>query len=142
MESRVSETIKADLIQRGWFKKLSDRYQVGLPDIIGCMHGKFIGIEVKSVAEIAPEGLCPRMSEHTFSPKQVRELTRINEAGGLGIAVVACKDKLMYFHPHLINEHGQVNANNALVVGHYVNKEKGRWDMGKILEYFNNIGER
>jgi Holliday junction resolvase len=34
---------------RGWglFYKVSDRFNAGLPDIVGCLKGKFIAIEVK-----------------------------------------------------------------------------------------------
>lgn len=31
-----------------WFRKISDRFQSGIPDILGCCNGRFFAIELKS----------------------------------------------------------------------------------------------
>jgi hypothetical protein len=50
----------------------------GLPDLIGCYRGVYVGIECKR-----PD---PR-KRHPVSPLQKRKLEMIREAGGLGIVV-------------------------------------------------------
>ena len=46
----------------------------GLPDIICCYHGRFVGLEVKT-----PDGKLTKLQEVTLS--------KINAAGGLGVVV-------------------------------------------------------
>lgn len=53
-----------------WFKKISDRFQSGIPDIIGCMNGRFFAIELK-----VPGGRLDRL--------QAYEIQRIGKAGGV-----------------------------------------------------------
>jgi Holliday junction resolvase len=54
----------------GWWKKISDKFQKGIPDIIGCCDGKFVSIEVKR-----PGG---RQTKY-----QMHEAKKIDEAGGI-----------------------------------------------------------
>jgi len=54
----------------------------GVPDIIGCFKGRFIGIEVK-----APKGV--------VSSYQQNFIDRINEAGGIGIIARSLDDVIV-----------------------------------------------
>jgi len=45
---------------------------VGLPDLVGCIHGRFIGIEVKVPGK-----------EDTLTLKQEQVIMKINRAGGI-----------------------------------------------------------
>ena len=42
----VSKLIKS-LSEYGHFWKSSDRFRAGVPDVVGCVHGRFLGIEAK-----------------------------------------------------------------------------------------------
>ncbi len=67
---------KKEVPQTGWyFKHWAGPFSVvGIPDIIGCVKGRFIGIEVK-----AEDG-------HP-SPLQIRTVDLINAVGGFAIIV-------------------------------------------------------
>ena len=52
-----------------WYFKASDRYTVGVPDLVLCYRGRFIAIELK-----APNGRLSRI--------QVYQLQNIQRAGG------------------------------------------------------------
>ena len=54
----------------GWWKKISDKFQKGIPDIIGCYDGRFISIEVKR----------PGSYQTKY---QMYEAKKIDEAGGI-----------------------------------------------------------
>lgn len=56
--------------QGGWWKKISDKFQKGIPDIIGCCEGRFISIEVKR----------PGAYQTKY---QMYEAKKIDEAGGI-----------------------------------------------------------
>ena len=77
-EKLFENKIKAflDTLPKQWhFKHHATRYgKAGIPDIIGCINGRFIGIEVKA------ENGKP-------SPLQIRNVKLINEAGGYAVIV-------------------------------------------------------
>ena len=76
-EKNFENKIKKILKERGaWFlKTFSNGIQrAGVPDLLVCYKGQFIGIEVK-----AEKGV--------ISPLQIRELNQIREAGGYGLVV-------------------------------------------------------
>lgn len=55
-----------------WIVTHADSFATGgLPDIIGCVHGKFYGLEVKLPGK-----------EHTLTARQAHRLAQINKAGG------------------------------------------------------------
>ncbi len=63
-----------------FFKVRGDSMQArGIPDVIGCLGGRMLGIEVKT--EDAP----------TITDTQTHRLTQINRAGGIGMVVVGNK---------------------------------------------------
>jgi len=61
-----------------WFKVHGGPFQMaGLPDLLGCVQGRFIGIEVKRPSRMT-----------NVSPIQQRMIQKINLNGGL--AIVSC----------------------------------------------------
>ena len=81
-EKNIENKIKNYLKSKGayYVKYHGNQYsQVGVPDILACYKGYFIGIEVKN--EIGKT-----------SPLQDVNLKMINEAGGYGIVARSVKD--------------------------------------------------
>jgi hypothetical protein len=67
-----------------WFVTHADQYGTGgLPDIIGCYNGRFVGLEVKLPGK-----------EHTLTQRQSHVLAKITAAGGIG-AMVTTVDQAM-----------------------------------------------
>ena len=56
-------------IPKVWYTKVSDRYITGVPDIIGCINGKFFALELK-----ATKGRASKLQEYNIN--------KIKEAGG------------------------------------------------------------
>lgn len=115
----------------GYFRKISDRVQVGIPDIIGCFHSTFFGIEAKSVKEVTVGDLVPPLSSHTFSAAQKRNLKEIEDNAGIGLAVVICGRKLCYAFSNDINADGQIiwDPKNT------IDKSNGKWPVLAFLDY-------
>lgn len=79
-ESRLSQKIQQSLRANGWFcfkVHGSDMMMAGLPDIICCAEGLYIGIETK-----LPD------TRDNVSPRQAYVHEKIRQAGGT--AVVVC----------------------------------------------------
>lgn len=80
-ESDLSKKIALKMRQRGaWAVKIAGgpRQGAGLPDIIGCYMGVFLGLEVKLPGK-----------EKTVTVLQQARLDAINNAGGLGRMVTS-----------------------------------------------------
>ena len=76
-EAKVKKKVKELLDQMGvyHFSPMQNCMgRAGIPDIIGCLEGKFIAIECKA-------------GKGTTTALQERELTRIQNAGGLALVV-------------------------------------------------------
>ena len=76
-EAKVKKKVKELLDQMGvyHFSPMQNGMgRAGIPDIIGCLEGKFIAIECKA-------------GKGTTTALQERELTRIQNAGGLALVV-------------------------------------------------------
>ena len=76
-EAKVKKKVKEILDQMGvyHFSPMQNGMgRAGIPDIIGCLEGYFIGIECKA-------------GKGTTTALQERELTRIQNAGGLALVV-------------------------------------------------------
>lgn len=75
-ESRLVKKIKKKLtttVGGFWVKLHGGLFQVvGLPDLVGCVRGRFVGIEVKVPSKL-----------HKVTPRQQFILDMITEAGGL-----------------------------------------------------------
>lgn len=81
-EKNIENKIKAYLKQKGayYFKHHGNKYsQVGVPDIIVCYRGKFIGIEVKN-------------ESGKTTPLQDLNIKQINDNGGIGIVARSLDD--------------------------------------------------
>ena len=46
-ENQATTRLLSNLKKFGFFWKAADRFTSGIPDIIGCYHGRFIAIEMK-----------------------------------------------------------------------------------------------
>ena len=89
-ESRLSRNIQQALRAEGWFCfKIhgSEHMMAGLPDIIVCAEGLFIGLETKM-----PE------SRDNVSPRQVYVHEKIRDAGGWAIVVCGVQEAVMTVH--------------------------------------------
>ena len=76
-EAKVKKTVKEILDQMGvyHFSPMQNGMgRAGIPDIIGCLDGQFLGIECKA-------------GRGTTTALQERELTRIQNAGGYALVV-------------------------------------------------------
>ena len=78
-ESQVVTSLLKELKQHGFFWKASDKFVSGIPDIIGCIKGRFIGIEVK-------------IDSNKPTPLQVYTLRGIAGQGGFS-TVITYKNK-------------------------------------------------
>jgi len=67
-ESDYTRKLRKELEHGGVFFKISDRFNAGIPDLLGCVCGRFAAIEVK----VAPNGL---------TGLQQASLTRLAESG-------------------------------------------------------------
>lgn len=83
-------TLRTNIVKRlnaysgFWFVTHADHLgEAGLPDIIGCYSGRFVGLEVKLPGK-----------EHTLTARQSRILAKINANGGIG-AMVTTVDQAM-----------------------------------------------
>lgn len=81
-EKNIENKIKNYLKSKGayYFKHHGNQFsQVGVPDVIACYKGRFIGIEVKN-------------ETGKTSPLQDINLKMINDAGGIGIVARKVED--------------------------------------------------
>ena len=94
LETPITQKIIEALRKEGgfWFKSHGNMYQMaGLPDIIGCYKGRFVGIEVKR----------PSRKESGVSPIQAHRLKQIAEAGGISGVASSVEDALAILHKNL-----------------------------------------
>ena len=99
-ESKLSRRIMDELRLEGYFcyKVHGDEYtMVGLPDIIVCAEGLFIGLEVKM----------PTTRSHV-SPRQVYVAGLITNAGGKATVVCSPKEALNFIRNVLANRPNQI----------------------------------
>lgn len=75
-ESKFTDKVKADIkkIEGVWFYKTSEIARRGIPDIIGCIRGKFFALEIKTEL-----GKLDLLQDHT--------LILIKASGGFGAVV-------------------------------------------------------
>jgi Holliday junction resolvase len=84
-EKDIVNAIKKALTREGaWVTKThGSLYSSGLPDLIACYKGRFVGIEVKR-----PE------TRHTVTERQQAVLDRISAAGGLAGVATSVEEAL------------------------------------------------
>jgi len=81
-EKQIENKIKRFLAEQGayYFKHFGCKFsKAGVPDIIACLHGKFLGIEVKR-------------EDGKLSELQKINLEQIRDAGGIGIVARSVED--------------------------------------------------
>lgn len=66
---------KLDKIPNCWFESIQQKSISGTPDLLGCVNGFFVGLELKST------------DEEKASKLQELKLARIAQAGGMGLLV-------------------------------------------------------
>ena len=71
------------MFHKVWCYKASDRFVVGIPDIIGCWEGHMFGIELK-------------VGRNTATPLQLHTMAQMSEAGA-SVAIIKDLDALDYF---------------------------------------------
>lgn len=74
-EQILQRQIVKYLQKRGWAVVTLQSSKRGTPDILGCVDGKFIAIEVKAPGKL-----------NTLKPLQIFQLNAINDAGGIAFA--------------------------------------------------------
>jgi penicillin-binding protein-related factor A (putative recombinase) len=71
-----------------WYVTHADGYtEVGIPDIVGCYHGKFVAFEVKLPGK-----------QHTLKPWQARMLEKINANGGKAMMVTSVDEAMNFIY--------------------------------------------
>ena len=85
-EKAIVNAIKKALKERGaWVTKThGSPYSVGLPDIIACYEGRFIGIEVKKPT-----------TRNTITLRQQATLDMITQAGGIAGVATSVEEALV-----------------------------------------------
>lgn len=78
-ESSLTRDLVKQLKTVGWFFKhhSSEMGVAGIPDVLGCIQGRFVALEVKVL----------RGSRLGYTRHQQIKLDEINEAGGLGLGI-------------------------------------------------------
>ena len=87
IQSEIVKFIKAN---DGWVIKVMRANENGCPDLLACMRGVFVGIEVKAEQHEANPN-------NQMSLWQVRQIKGITEAGGVAMCVATlnqCKEVL------------------------------------------------
>lgn len=118
-EARCSKKLLEALkVPGAQFDKMADRYQVGLPDIIGCYSGLFVAIEVKANdSAVIPAGKEKMRipSGHSFSVMQTRRLLAYKRARGAALAVIFLGDLVVFADAEMIGEDGRIEISSASV---------------------------
>ena len=88
-EAKVKSAITKYLISRGYyyFSAVAGPYSVhGVPDLIVCAKGRFVGIECKAPGK-----------EKNTTPNQDAHIQRITTAGGLAFVASSVEDVKTFF---------------------------------------------
>jgi len=146
-ESQFSREIRKSLSQYGYFLKMvGGAFTVpGIPDILGCYQGKFIGIECKLVKTKPkhPESL---LWNSLFSLAQIDNLQAIKDSGGIALGLIHIADNPRE-HYAIVLAPIQIKHLNRIDLGSYNNllktnrlfiikRNKGLWDVEKLLSNF------
>ena len=71
---RLKVQRRLDEVPNSWWESIQQRTIRGTPDIIGCVNGVFVGIELKT-------------SKGKLSALQAHKIVKIREAGGIGVCL-------------------------------------------------------
>lgn len=112
-ETKDMQGFTNSLQKVGYFRNISDKYQIGIPDLLGGYRGTLVGIEFKSVGEFS--GIVPPKGHHPFTPTQIKELKHIVKDGGVGIGVIMCGKFFVWVFPEEIDNEGRVNIDDLIL---------------------------
>ena len=77
LQSKIKKRLENEFLGSLWIKVHGGPYQqAGIPDLLGCVEGTFIGLEVKLPGK-----------EHTTTKLQKHMLNMISRAGGIAAVV-------------------------------------------------------
>ena len=127
-ETGASSKVLNALKKHGYFRKISDRVQVGIPDVIGSFKGRFTGVEVKAVSEIPSDGKVPKKGSHPFDKVQVNNLEEIHKNKGIAVGLVVCGNKGVFAFYNQIDEEGRIDWNDL-------------WDHNQFIEDVRDLSE-
>lgn len=82
LQNKVIVVLKKIFKEDIWFSKISDRYNRGIPDIIGCIDGMFFGLELKR-------------DKGRPSKLQLYNIDKIKKAGGTVCIVRTVEESLL-----------------------------------------------
>lgn len=91
LQKKIQDGIKKSFPDSFFFKSHGGKFQVsGLPDLIGCINGKFIGIEVKMPDKI-----------DTVTELQRACIHKINESGGIAFVAWSVEQAIQSLNERL-----------------------------------------
>lgn len=143
-ESAFSREIRKSLDKFGYFKKMVGGAFIvpGIPDILGCYKGRFIGIECKQI-KVLPKRDTSWLWNNLFQPDQILNLQSIKDAGGLAVGLIhnAIVSRNQYA---IILNVNQIKQLNSISLGDYtglmtlkrlfiVHRINGGWDVESLL---------
>ncbi len=85
LQAKIQKYIKAI---GGYVIKTITSNRAGIPDLLCCVKGRFIGIEVKA-------------QQNKPSPLQLANITMIEAAGGLGLVAHSVEEVKNYLETHI-----------------------------------------
>jgi len=130
-ETGASSKVLNSLKRHGYFRKISDRVQVGIPDIIGSYKIRFYGVEIKAITEVPKDGMVPKRGSHPFDKIQVNNLEEIHKTGGVGVGMVVCGKQAVFCYYHQIDDEGRINWNQCVKENQHIPDIKDlKWFLG------------
>lgn len=144
-ESQFSRELRKSLNRYGWFiKMVGGMYMApGIPDILGCVKGHFVGIECKQIRH-RPKYKSSFIWNNLFPQAQMDNLMAIEEAGGKGWGII----NFTFFNPQIaltlttcsiphMNSLTLNELENMLKVDKHLilTRLKGEWDVEKLFTF-------
>jgi hypothetical protein len=104
LQQRIQKALKAEFGRSMWIVKIHGGpfQKAGIPDLIGCVHGLFFGLEVKM-----PDGKLSRIQDFTLSD--------ILKAGGIA-AEVTTPEQAVRILTFAVEQAGRVSAKRRAVL--------------------------
>lgn len=139
----LRKSLQAQFEDRGYIRKIvaSQFSMLGIPDIIGCINGRFIAIECKQI-KTRPARETSKIWNEPFTEAQIQNLQSIRTAGGLAYGVI----HLPYISPRLalvltpesikglpcptVKDIATLLATRRNM---FIHKSKGLWDASSLI---------
>lgn len=84
LQNKIRKGLEKEFSGSFFYKTHGSPYQrAGIPDLIGCVKGRFIGIEVKLPGK-----------EHTLTELQKHTIEQINQSGGIAFMSTSLEDAI------------------------------------------------